>query len=87
MASMEDGIFDVIMVRDLNRLEILMQFGRIYRGTHTSHPKVKCLKGKKILAKAEERVLLDIDGEPLGRLPATFEILPKSLRVRVPSRI
>ncbi len=84
MASMEDGIFDVIVVRDLTRWELFIQFGRIYRGTHTTHPKVDCLRGKRIIAKAEERILLDIDGEPIGLLPATFEILPKSLRVKVP---
>jgi len=87
MASMEDGIFDVIVVKDLTRFEILIQFGRIYRGTHTSHPKVDCLRGKKILAKTEERVLLDVDGEPLGLLPATIEIIPKSLRVKAPSNM
>jgi YegS/Rv2252/BmrU family lipid kinase len=84
MASMEDGFFDIIIARDLNHFEILMLFGKIYRGSHTSHPKVDCLKGKKILAKSEEKVLLDIDGEALGMLPATFEVFPKALRVKIP---
>jgi diacylglycerol kinase family enzyme len=33
---------------------------------------------------AVEEVKLEIDGEPAGRLPATFEIVPGALRVRCP---
>jgi diacylglycerol kinase family enzyme len=33
---------------------------------------------------AGEEVKLEIDGELVGRLPATFEILPGALRVRCP---
>jgi len=30
-----------------------------------------------------DEILLDIDGEAPGRLPASFEILPKAIRLRV----
>jgi diacylglycerol kinase family enzyme len=34
-------------------------------------------------AESDEVVLLDVDGEQPGRLPATFEILPHALWVLV----
>ena len=36
-------------------------------------------------ARRNEEVVIEIDGELPGRLPATFEILPKALRVKCPS--
>jgi diacylglycerol kinase family enzyme len=34
-----------------------------------------------VYATSDERVLLEIDGEAAGTLPATFEIIPAALRV------
>ena len=33
-----------------------------------------------------EHILLDVDGETPGRLPATFEVLPGVLRMKAPER-
>jgi diacylglycerol kinase family enzyme len=33
-------------------------------------------------ARKDEEVMIEIDGELPGRLPARFEILPRALRVR-----
>jgi diacylglycerol kinase family enzyme len=32
---------------------------------------------------AREKVLLDVDGEPVGELPVTIEVAPGALRMRV----
>ena len=37
-------------------------------------------------APGAEAVLLDVDGETPGKLPATFELLPGALRLKVPGR-
>ena len=53
-------------------------------GTHVTHPKVSVVKGRTVEAWANgtEEVLVEIDGEQLGRLPATFEIVPGNLLVK-----
>jgi diacylglycerol kinase family enzyme len=33
---------------------------------------------------ASDRFLLDVDGEPLGKLPITIEAVPRALHVLVP---
>ena len=35
-----------------------------------------------VLAESDERVLLDVDGEQPGMLPATFECLPGAIRIK-----
>jgi len=34
--------------------------------------------------KKDEKVRVELDGEVVGRLPATFQIMPLALRVRCP---
>ena len=46
--------------------------------------KVKTVTGKKIEARSDERVLLDVDGEQPGILPVSLEIVPSALRVILP---
>lgn len=82
-AQLDDGMFDIILLGDFSVPETLLQMNKIYRGGHIGHPKVQSFKGKKVVAKSDETVLLDIDGEQPGKLPATFKILPKSLKVKV----
>ena len=53
-------------------------------GSHITHPKVTVIRGSKVEAWPEdnEDVLLELDGEQLGRLPATFEIIPRNLLIK-----
>lgn len=84
-AKPDDGLFDVIMVADVGRIELLLKTGKIYRGEHLGEVKVTALRGRKITATPVDGVgpvLLDVDGEAPGRLPATFEILPGALFLR-----
>jgi len=84
-ANLDDGLFDVVSVGDLSRLEMAMSSHRLYRGTHLTLDKVSHRRAKKVSAEPLDStdVLLDVDGETPGRLPATFTVVPKSLAVVV----
>jgi YegS/Rv2252/BmrU family lipid kinase len=85
-AQLDSGAFDVIIVGDMSRGEILTQGGRLYGGTHLSLEAVRNAASRRLVAEpveADARVPLELDGETPGHLPATFEILPSALRVRV----
>jgi diacylglycerol kinase family enzyme len=60
----------------------------LYDGTHLRLPNTTVLRGTVVEAEPldGEPVLLDVDGEQPGRLPARFTILPGALRVRAPGR-
>lgn len=84
-ARLDDELFDIILVKGMKIWEFLRNVWKIYAGTHLSHPKISFIQGKKIEAIPEdpdENILIEIDGEQVGKLPATFEIVPKSLSVK-----
>ena len=87
-AKLNDGLLDVVAVGDLSTIEILTNVYKLYLGTHLGLQKVQHSLARRIrvsTANPDEVVLLEIDGELLGTLPAAFETLPRALRVRVPN--
>jgi len=56
---------------------------RIYKGTHLTHPKVSHFSAKEIHVEARERMFLQAEGELIGEAPATFQVIPRALRVLV----
>jgi len=88
-AKLTDGKFDIVGVGDLTALKIFTSAPRVYLGSHLSMPEVSHALARKITVRSHDRtseVALEIDGELPGRLPATFQIVPKALRVRVIAR-
>jgi YegS/Rv2252/BmrU family lipid kinase len=84
-AKLDDGLFDVVLIKGMKFFEFFRNGWRIYTGTHLSHPKISLIRGTKveaISADEENDVLIEIDGEQLGKLPATFEIIPGSILVK-----
>ena len=53
----------------------------LYAGTHLKLPQVSEERGQKITAQSNETILLEVDGETPGRLPATFEMVPLAIRL------
>jgi YegS/Rv2252/BmrU family lipid kinase len=87
-AKLTDGKFDVVGVGDLSALKLFTSAPRVYLGSHLSMPEVSHALARKVNvrpADQHEAVALEVDGELPGRLPATFQIIPEALRVRVNS--
>ena len=87
-AKLTDGKFDVIGVGDLSALKLFTSAPRVYLGSHLSMPEVSHALARKVSVRPadhDEVVALEVDGELPGRLPATFQIIPEALRVRVNS--
>lgn len=88
-AKVNDGLLDLINVGDMTTAKILLNSLSLYRGTHLSLSEVQSSLIQRIeVAAADTRrdVLIEIDGELPGRLPAAYEIVPAALRIRVPSK-
>jgi YegS/Rv2252/BmrU family lipid kinase len=85
-ALIDDGLLEVVVVPELSRLELLRKLPRIYAGTHLEDPAIGLHRGRKLEARAEPgSVPVEIDGEPLGTLPLTVEVLPGALSVIGPA--
>lgn len=85
MADPGDGRFEVIVMHDLTGWDLIKDPNAIYRGEHLKNPKIFHRPGRTITARPTQpdaEVLLDVDGEAPGRLPATFTVLPGALTLR-----
>jgi YegS/Rv2252/BmrU family lipid kinase len=79
-ARCDDGLLDVVVVSELSRAGLLRRLPTIYRGTHLRDAAVLAGRGSVVEADAEPgSVPLEIDGEPLGTLPARIDVLPGAL--------
>ena len=84
-AKLTDGKFDIISVGDLSALKIVTSAPRLYVGSHLSMPEVSHTLARRITVRTPTggpEVDLEIDGELLGHLPATFQVVPRALLVR-----
>ena len=82
-ADIRDGCFDVLIIDDLSKPDLLWSLPRVYRGTHLTHPKVKVRRVKEIEVLPAEPMPLQADGELLGEIPARFQVLPLALNLIV----
>ena len=83
-ARPDDGLFDVLLIGDVNKRDFASTAPKLYRGTHLSHPKVDLVRSRVVEVDAAETLPIELDGEQVGTTPARFEIVPGALRVRVP---
>jgi diacylglycerol kinase (ATP) len=84
-AQPDDGLFDVVLIGDINKRDFVTTAPKIYKGTYLAHPKVDLVRAKAVTIDAPERLPIELDGEQVGTTPARFEIVPGALRVRVPA--
>ena len=83
-ASINDGKFTLLILKELNMAEFIRVASLALRGEHLSDPRVIYAKASKITVTTEERVLLNLDGEYGGVLPAVFENLASHIEMYVP---
>jgi diacylglycerol kinase family enzyme len=82
-AALTDGQFDVVVLGDLGKVDLVRNVPRVYVGSHVTHPKVTLFRARRLEADSPERLLVQADGEVLGTAPASFEIAPGALRLIV----
>jgi diacylglycerol kinase (ATP) len=84
-ARQDDGLFDVVTIGDVTKLDFITTAPKLYSGKYLSHPKVELLRSSRVAIDAAEPLPLEVDGEPIGTTPARFEVVPGALRLRVPA--
>jgi diacylglycerol kinase (ATP) len=83
-AEPDDGEFDLVIFGDIARFEAIRSINDLYKAKHVENPKVTGWRSSRVEIASDERVLIDVDGEMCGTLPAIFEVLPKAISVIVP---
>jgi diacylglycerol kinase (ATP) len=80
----DDGAFDVILIGDVSKWDFLTTAPKIYKGRHITHAKIEVVRSTRAVVDALEHLPIEVEGEQVGTTPATFEVVPQALRVRVP---
>lgn len=91
-AEPDDGYFDLVLVEDMKKFEIIKNSRHLYTGAITTHPKVIVKRARNIKVYPEQEdgsdneanaISIEYDGE-LGRaVPAEFQVLEKSVNFRI----
>jgi diacylglycerol kinase (ATP) len=79
-AKLDDGLLDVLIVKPLSRIAFLRIFPSVFKGEHTSDPRVIIERARRIRIEADGMVAYG-DGERFAPLPIDVEVVPGALRI------
>jgi diacylglycerol kinase (ATP) len=81
-----DGVFDIVVMGGKPRRRIVQTLRSLRTGAHLSDPAVRVVRASRLVAaptvETHGAVAVETDGETVGLLPATFEILPGAINLR-----
>lgn len=85
MAKIDDGLLHGAFFSRSGLFWGLRYLWKIKSGTHLDDPSVTSLSGVRFRLESEKRVPYQLDGDPAGELPVEVSVLPRRLRLLVPS--
>jgi len=81
-ADISDGLFDVMVLHPISKLEFIKVFPKVFKGTHISHPAVEIVRSKKVSITSD--AVAYADGERIGQLPVSAECISGALSTWMP---
>ncbi len=82
-AAMDDGFMDITLVEEVGLREVLRNMRLLYDGNLHAYPKVRHWRARRVRVEGQAAPL-ELDGEPLGRVPIEAEVVPRALRLICP---
>lgn len=79
-ADMSDGQLDITVVTNTPKHTFVSVLPKVYSGKHVEHPSVVSWRAKRLRIDAPDSLVF-ADGERIGPLPATIDVMPSALRV------
>lgn len=72
-ASMHDGLFDVMVLHPVSKIEFIKVFPKVFKGAHIDHPQVRIYRSAKV--SISSNAIAYADGERIGGLPVRAECM------------
>jgi diacylglycerol kinase (ATP) len=82
-ALLDDGLLDVVVILPMSKPGLVRTYPKLFKGTHVHHPGYRHYPARTVTV-AAPGVVAYADGERIGALPLTVEVVPQALRVLVP---
>lgn len=81
-ASLDDGMFDICMVKDVSTAKFMREISKVYSGRLSEVEEVKYYKGREInIEVSGGSYLINIDGNLVGSTPVKIELVSKAMKV------
>ena len=80
-AVLDDGLFDLVLIKDAPRIKLLNLMSKLFSGRHIYDNLVKYKKIKKIILDTNKAEDLNVDGELKGSSPFELEINKKAITI------
>jgi YegS/Rv2252/BmrU family lipid kinase len=84
-ASLEDGLFDVVLIAKQPKLQFLRHLPKVFRGEHVHLPAVRIVRAREVEIQSDRPFTVYADGDPIAELPVKLTVLPGAVRVMVPA--
>ena len=88
-ADVTDGLLDIMVLKKMERSEIMPLFGKILVGDHINSNKVIYFQAQDITIEApdaESEIILDLDGEKGPSLPIKISCIPRAINLVTPRK-
>jgi len=72
-AVMSDGLFDVMVLRPVSKMEFIRVFPKVFSGKHIEHPQVEIYRTRRVSLHAD--AVAYADGDRIGGLPVRAECI------------
>jgi diacylglycerol kinase family enzyme len=56
-AELDDGLFDIIIMKDISKMRFIIDGQKIYKGKHIIPPNVFAIKGKEVIVEKDGLIL------------------------------
>lgn len=76
-AKIDDGLFDILILSPVSKIEFLKVFPKVFSGKHTTHPAVKISWGRSV--EIDSDAVAYADGERVGPLPVKARVIERGL--------
>ena len=82
-ALIDDGRFDVTLWSGFGLVDFVRLHRSLYNGAHIHVRGAQSLRAIRAEATSQQEVLLELDGESVGRLPVQLKMLPQAIRLKI----
>ena len=84
-AQTNDGLFDVVVVNNIGKIDLMMNFPKIYSGRHLQHPKFSLHRSRSVRIDTPMNLSKMFDGDIYGQTPVDAKVLREAITIIGPA--
>ena len=84
-AQTNNGLFDVVVVGDIGKADLLLNFPKIYSGHHLKHPKFSLYRSQTVKIDTPVSLKKVFDGDIYGETPVNAKALRGAIKIIAPT--